>query len=173
MAPAYWPIAWPSPDLVAITVRTGRESFLELDERTSSPGDGLMLADPEGAQRFSYEVLEKPSMMREVRHDVVTGMQTIAHRAESGRVRYANGLETHSTSFDEYSIREGDPCSASVECQRSYIMERGDWQIRIEASGKMHCSREQFHVSSRLDAYEGSTRVFDRHWDASIPRDLV
>ena len=32
---------------------------------------------------------------------------------------------------------------------------------------------ESFHVTNRLDAYEGQTQMFAKTWSCTIPRDLV
>jgi len=174
VAPAYWPMGWPSPELVTISIRTGQESTLELDKRSSLPGDDFIgFPQPEGAERLPYEVLKRPSVTREVQQDLLSDMHTITHHSDLAHLRLANGMETSGESSDEYSIREGDPCSASVECQRSHIMERDDWRIRITARSKMHCSPDHFYVSSQLVAYEGDSKVSDRSWDVCIPRDLV
>ena len=37
----------------------------------------------------------------------------------------------------------------------------------------MTSTATEFHVTQRLDAYEGDERVFTRTWELSFPRDLV
>ena len=33
--------------------------------------------------------------------------------------------------------------------------------------------RDAFHVTGRIEAYEGGEKVFEKAWDEQVPRDLV
>jgi len=111
--------------------------------------------------------------VREIKRDIISGLQTIEHRSNYGRVRLDNGLETDGSSLDVYSIIEGDPTSASVRCERSFAMARDRWRVRIEANSKMTSTHDHFHVISTLEAFEGDSRFCKREWAITIPRDLV
>jgi hypothetical protein len=45
--------------------------------------------------------------------------------------------------------------------------------VRIESSAAMTASAADFHLTARLEAYEGEDRIFTRDWDTRIPRDKV
>jgi putative CocE/NonD family hydrolase len=175
IAPAYWPFSWPSPEPVTIRLRTGEGSRLVLPVRFPQSGDGLLAGfqEPEGSRPIKYETLEKPGTVREIKRDIISGLQTIEHRSNYGRVRLDNGLETDGSSLDVYSIIEGDPTSASVRCERSFTMARDRWRVRIEANSKMTSTHDHFHVISTLEAFEGDLRFCKREWAITIPRDLV
>jgi hypothetical protein len=70
-----------------------------------------------------------------------------------------------------FSIVDGDPLSARVECERSIRIGRGTWQTRIEVRASMTADAEAFHVTATLDVYEGSKPVITRAHAARIPRD--
>ena len=77
------------------------------------------------------------------------------------------------TNVTTYRIREGDPLSAEVHVRCMSALGRGDWRTRVEATSTMTASAEAFLVTTRVEAYEGEHRVFERSTARSIPRDLV
>ncbi|MBW2622764.1 MAG: hypothetical protein JRD68_07640 [Deltaproteobacteria bacterium] len=175
LAPAYWPLSWPSPEPVTISLRTGQESRLILPVRLPRAEDGR-IADfqgPEGARPMEHETLEKPGMTREIKQDIVSGLRTIEHSSTYGRVRLKNNMETDGSSLDVYTINDHDPCSAAVRCERTYTMTRGKWRTRVEVSSRMTSTRGHFRVISTLEAFKGDSRICHCEWDFEIPRDLV
>ena len=79
----------------------------------------------------------------------------------------------HDTNVTTYRITDGDPLSAEVHVRCMSALGRGAWQTRVETDSRMTSSATAFHVTQRLDAYEGDERVFTRTWEFSFPRDLV
>jgi pimeloyl-ACP methyl ester carboxylesterase len=104
------------------------------------------LGSPEGAPPLDYEVVD-------------------------GRLKLPDGLESWAQNRDEHSL-ESDPLSARVDCHRLYGLERDDWQTHVEIDAHMTCDADRFHVETRLQAYEGDTRVHERAWNSSTPRNL-
>lgn len=92
-------------------------------------------------------------------------------RAFWGSRRVPNGIEYRDRDPVRFSIVEGDPLSARVECERSIRIGRGEWQTRIEVRAHITADAEAFHVTATLDAYEGLGPVFTRAHAARIPRD--
>ncbi|MBL8338875.1 MAG: hypothetical protein JNM97_19075, partial [Rhodoferax sp.] len=50
---------------------------------------------------------------------------------------------------------------------------RGDWKVRTETHSAMTASKTHFHVTGRLEAYEGDALVLTRSWDKKIKRQLL
>jgi hypothetical protein len=63
--------------------------------------------------------------------------------------------------------------SAVADMRRTITVERRDWQVRAETTMRMTCTREAFHLTASLRAFEGEDEVCARDWDSTIPRDLV
>ena len=82
-------------------------------------------------------------------------------------------LQTSDTSHTVYSIREGDPLSAAVRFHATSGMARGDWSMRSEVTSAMTSDAEAFHVTTLLEVYERSARIFARTWTHRFPRDGV
>ena len=90
-----------------------------------------------------------------------------------GRTRLPNGLEVEDSNRTTFSIVEGDPLSARVECRTAGGIGRGDWQTRCETESVMTCDADRFLVTVVVRAFEGEACAFARTWTYTFPRDLV
>jgi putative CocE/NonD family hydrolase len=176
LSPTHWPLIWPSPRPVTITLLAGEASQLILPIRPSQPEDSQLppFGPAEGAPPLVIEFLRKDHMGRHRRVDIVTGKTEIQNLFDFGRIRFSdNGLEVEDVTSDTYTIYEGDPLSFSVRCQRLLAYQRGTRQVRLETDSTMTADAATFYVTNLLEAYEGATRVFTKSWTFKIPRDLV
>jgi hypothetical protein len=176
VSPTYWPHAWPSPEAVTLTLFTGVDCWLALPTRTPRPEDAELppFAPPETAPLLAHELLRSGSTRRAVHHDPIEGVYRLVEHSDGGRRRLLDsGLEFEADATNTFTIVEGEPLSASVRCERSITVARGDWHTRVETTSLMSADAEQFHVTNVLDAYKGHTRVFTKRWSHSVPRDLV
>ena len=94
-------------------------------------------------------------------------------RIDDGRNRLSNGIIYDSVITNIFSIVEGQPTSASVQCKRQIEISRGDWETRVETSSVMTSDKDYFHLTNILDAYEGQVRVFTKSWTRKIRREMV
>ena len=177
ISPTYWPLAWPSPEPVTLTVHTGEASLLRLPiapPDAIQPQDHAPFGEPESAAPMEIEQRRHGEINRYVHQDINRETTELTVYEDYGRHRLVDAdLELESIQSDTYAINEGEPQSAKVTCERTLHLERGDWRIRIETTSVMTGDGEHFHLTNVLDAYEGDTRVFTKTWDASIPRDHV
>ena len=108
----------------------------------------------------------------EIARDVVTGIHTLVmSRALAGSRRFPDGITYRDRDPVRFSIVEGDPLSARVECERTIAIGRDAWQTRVEMRAGMSADAEAFHVTGTLDIYEGNRLVASRAHAARIPRD--
>ena len=82
-------------------------------------------------------------------------------------------MSTWSCGRESYSILPGDPLSARQECHWSEERSRGDWKLRTETYSAMTATKTHWHVTGRLEAYEGERKILTREWDQRIKRRLV
>jgi hypothetical protein len=123
---------------------------------------------------LATEEIRTASRKRTIEHEVIEDSFTLTHRVDNGRFRFVeDGLETEDLSCDSLSLNEDKPLSLKVCCGRTAGIGRGDWQTRVEASGTMSATSENFHVTSRLEVFEGDQRFFFRTWDFKVPREVV
>jgi hypothetical protein len=169
---AYWPLAWPSPEPVTVTLLPGGSSALHLPERPERPEDadlrpyGPPLADPPAPIRQDPGTSE-----RTVEHDPASGRIQITLRGDDGEFTdLTDGSYRRAGSVDRFTLTEGDPASALVECERTEEIGRGDWRTRVVTYSRMTGDATSFSVGNSLTGYEGDERVFHRTWNATIPR---
>ena len=178
---SYWPVAWPSPEPVTLTVVTGA-SVLELPVRPPDPQDRLLspLGEPERAPSPKPTELRPMPAHRTITHDPATNetVYTVSdeggesHQAALARVDAIN-LEVGHRMLKRFRIGEVDSLSARAEVVQTTVFKRSTWSVRIETRTCFSASVDAFNLQATLDAYEGQTCVFSKEWDCSLPRDMV
>jgi uncharacterized protein len=170
VSPTYWPWAWPSPEPVTLTVYTGGDSRLEVPVRPPRNEDRPSLpfaspVEPNGANGLSS---------RTATHDRETGRRTIVLDRIRGRRRVRDdGLEVDGSQQDVFTIVEGDPLSAAVECERMLRMTRDGWSAYVETRSTMSADAEVFRLTNRVEAFENGERIYSRERSLDVPRELV
>jgi hypothetical protein len=170
VSPTYWPWAWPSPEPVTLTIHTGGESRLQLPARPPREGDsaGVAFAKPPAADGSNG------ASSGTVTRDERTGRRTIALERSRGRRRAReDGLEVEGTQQDTFSIVDGDPLSATVECRRRMEMHREGWSARVETHSSMSADAEFFRLVNLVEAFENDERIYVRERSFQVPRDLT
>ncbi|HVS66170.1 MAG TPA: CocE/NonD family hydrolase [Thermoanaerobaculia bacterium] len=176
LAPSYWPIVWPAPELVTLTVLAGPGCRLRLPRRAPRREDDELapFGPAEGAPRIARVLLRPGSRDRRLVLDDATRRQTLETGSDSGHVRWLSlELETERVGHDIHSIVEGDPLSARVTCSRRFELRRGDWRVRGETESDMTCDAERFHVTNVVRAWEGERQVHERERRFDVDRLLV
>ena len=170
LSTSLWPLAWPSPRPVTMTLFTG-ESRLDLPERAATDDAAPpAFLEPEEAPLSGYEQLEEDISEIVVDSDPATGrIESVWD--ESGRFRLVDGLVHGYLGRDTYAIVEGDPLSAEATSSWEFASEREGWQARVVAQSRLRSDEQDFHVTCSLDAYAGDEHVATRVWEQTIPRD--
>ncbi|MEQ9256269.1 MAG: CocE/NonD family hydrolase [Alphaproteobacteria bacterium] len=170
----YWPIAWPSPEPVALTLYGGK-SEVRLPVRPADPAldDSLEpFAQPEAVAQNAHVALRTPEPFHRTEFNSVTGETRYIRRRDRGRTRHLDvDLEEDVGGYLTHSIFEGDAQSASSEAEQTHRFLRGEWDVRTSIRSHLTATSEDFLLRASVDAYEGETRVFSRTWNVRVPRD--
>ncbi|MFW6009939.1 MAG: CocE/NonD family hydrolase C-terminal non-catalytic domain-containing protein, partial [Actinomycetota bacterium] len=173
---SYWPVAWPSPTPVRLTVAPA-QSRLRLPVREPRPSEEAALRPfdpPEGSQPPATTQLVPRDYGWWVVHDLVSCETDVETRKDEGAYRLEGiGLDVHSRTTERYSFHDDDPTSARGEVHSVRRFERGDWRVDTITHTVLSCTETDFRIRATLDAYEGETRVAAHSWDTTIPRQLV
>jgi predicted acyl esterase len=175
LSPTYWPYAWPSPSAATLTIRMGGDSFVDLPVRAARSGEPepAPFGEPEIAPPLeSYESTEGAGDRR-ITHDAATGRWAVDVGLGFGSVTLADGQTYSERGGDTFSIVEGDPLSAKADSAWTIAIGRGEWQTRVETQSTVSGDAGSFHVTNRVDGYEGNARIFSKTWTRRIPRDHV
>jgi hypothetical protein len=167
----YWPLIWPSPEPVTLTLATGKSALvLPVRPRVRdevSPKFKL----PESAPAFKRTALAPGGRNRVIRTDLGTGETVVEIIDSSGRNRYDDiDLVAEARSTERYSVTEDDPLAATAEVTWTWEFERKDWRIRTETRTHVSCTRRDFVVRAHIEAYEGDDKVFERDFEEKVRR---
>jgi hypothetical protein len=187
IATGYWPMAWPSPERVTLSVFPG-ESALELPVRPAAPEDGTLrpFAEPEQAPGLPHTPLRPARFRRTVERDLLGGAPTTTQTIVADGGEFEGAALTHVDDIElevgtmvlrRYRITEGDPLSAHAEVRHRTAFrrtgEQGDWRVRVETETELTADRKSFRIRAQLRGYEDGEQVFHRVWDRRVPRKLV
>ena len=181
LSTAYWPVIWPAPEPVTVTVFTGASQLL-LPVRHPSPGDSRLptLPKPAAAPVSAVSIVRDGKLERSVSIDQVTGR--VNHRmyvdggtfGPTGKIRLEMpGVEISHVSERNYSIHPDDPNSAHASMSQTCEIGRGEWRTRIETYAEMTSTPTTFELNAWVEAFEGDTSVCRKEWRTSIPRQLL
>jgi putative CocE/NonD family hydrolase len=176
ISPTFARHAWPSPESVQLSLFTGEGCRLRLPVRAPQATDHELpeFLPPEISQPLALDHVRPTRRMHTVTQDQVGGWTTLILGNDEGRVRFKdNGLETDFCSTDTLKVREGDPLSTEQHIHTTTEFQRADWRIRVETDSVMTADATHFHLSNKMDAFEGDERVFTKSWKKSIARDHV
>lgn len=171
---SYWPMIWPAPERVTIEVTTG-ESRLTLPRRPRRDGEISPVFEPaETAPPLRQETLRESSNKRTVTRDVESGRVEIHIEDDFGKHRnLEHGLVTGGVGRETHEIHPDDPLSARATTHWTRELERGDWKVRTQTFSAMWCDATHFHLSGRIEAYEGEDLIFERDFSESVERNGI
>jgi putative CocE/NonD family hydrolase len=176
---ACWPLLWPSPEPVKLTVFTERSTFA-LPVRPPDPSDAELRSfdPPEQARSSEWTPITKGEHERHIETDPLT--DDLVARTRSGfdehgrvalsRLEVAGNIEGGDATVTETRIHPEDPLRARASMLQRTELGRGAWRVAIETDIQIACTKTDFVVVARLDAWEGDDSVFHRAWDERVPR---
>ena len=171
----YWPMIWPSPEVVTLTL-FGGSGTLTLPVRRMGADEPTLgaFAGPEEAPAMRLTQVEPAQSSNTVSRDVTTGRVEVRSERGSGHYRIDDhGLVFARDTSERMAITEGDPLSAETEMAVRTSMGRDGFQIRIDARTRLRATKDTFILTADLDVWEGKERVLAKNWNCLIPRDLV
>ena len=174
LSTSYWPLAWPPPKPVLLTVHEGSSS-LTLPVRPTREPDHLPqrpFGEPEGAPSLASTQLTAPEQRWDVKRDLVGYHSELEIVKDRGMVRLDDiVLDTGLRAYERYSAVADDFTSVSGETAWTMRFQRDNWDVRVETRTVLRCSESEFFVDATLDGFENDRRVFSRTWNETLPRD--
>jgi uncharacterized protein len=173
LSTAYWPIVWPSPEPVTLTVATG-VSHLDLPVRPEHPEDSKVrpFEPAENAPALRKTSLRQGTSAFTITRDLKSGDVEIYRLQDDGLTQvdafnWTYGVRAERT----YRINPEDPLSARAETTWRKEYRRGDFHIAVETHAAMSVTRTELVLTGKLVAREGDGVPFSREWSYRIPRD--
>ncbi len=166
----YWPMVWPAPHQATLTVRLAG-SALHLPVRQAGQ-NRIATPAPPPLPDTTFKTLRAPSNSRTC--EQANGRTAIEIHDDLGRViDTSNGLVTDSRAHHYYDISPGDPLSAVTGADWVFETARDDWSARVETATEMTSDATHFHLKASVRAFSDGERVFEKHWNKKIARNLV
>lgn len=181
LSTCYWPMIWPTPAPVVLTVRTG-DAWLDLPVRPRREADaGLRpFEPPEAAQGSGYKKVRPIGFRRGIEIDLAANEMVYTLEGDGGEFGGASlariddiNLELGYRQMKRYRILENDPLSAETEFTQTAVLQREDWRIRVDCRTRLSATAEMFQFTGDLEAWEGDEPFLARRWTLSIPRRLL
>lgn len=165
---SYWPFCWPESQPVTLTFSGGTLSlpWLEVGQGTQVDFD-----PPVEMEKRRYQELKPGHERKEWHHDPKTDRHVLEIVGDHGRkMDVGSGLITQSAVSEKWEVTRDDPTSAQVEIIWTRSLGRDDWEVSSKVTTHMRGEAENFVVDQHVEAFEGPTKVFDRHYSDTIPR---
>jgi putative CocE/NonD family hydrolase len=173
---SYWPLAWPPPEPVRLTIRTG-SSALTLPRRpVPDREDDLAapVAEPEGSPAVEVSQLVPEEHEWRVSRDLVDYTSRLDVVKDLGVVRFEDiDLDVTRRSEEAYASVADQLDSVRGETDWAMTFRRDGWNATATTRTVLTCTPTDFIVHAQLDAFEGERRVCSLNWDRTIARDLV
>ena len=168
---SYWPMVWPSPEPVTLTLLGGH---IDLPERPGGGGDEARFKEPEAARPWNVQTVRPPSHSRKAERDAATGAVSLSISDDFGEMRDADhGLASGGIGRERWTIHPDDPLSARAVTHWTSTLSRDGWSLRTETFSSMRSDKDKFYLTGRIEAYEGDSLVFERDFREEVPRDHI
>lgn len=175
LSTSYWPLAWPPPKPVQLTIYTGRSSFL-LPLRPAQESDAHLrpFEEPEGAEPLKLSPIRPREEVWQVTKNLGRDISKLEVLLDTGTILYEDiDLRISSRTLETYTYVTDEYNSLSGETLWDRRFRRGKWDVRTVTRTRLTSNETSFHIYAELDAWEGPSRVYSHSWDTVIPRDLV
>jgi uncharacterized protein len=170
LATAYWPFVWPSASAVTLTLHSGS---LQLPVVTGALGDWTP-PPAETAKPWAHRVLRAGHKARRAERDLIAGTHALVVEDDGGDVENLDhGLVTGETMSERWQVRADDPLSAVATHTWEQRLSRGDWRVRTHVTATQTCTATHLRIVALLQAWEGDTLVFTRHFDDQVSREFI
>lgn len=179
LSTGYWPMIWPTPEAVTLTVRTG-SGWLDLPVRPPRNADAQLpeFGPPLAAPGVRHRKLQHLDMRRTIEIDLTTN--EMIYTLEAGEFPGAAlarieeiDLDLGYTQMKRYRILEDDPLSAATEFAQSAVLRREGWSVRIDCRTRLTATAQAFQFTGDLEVFENDAPFAARRWTLSIPRKLL
>lgn len=174
---SYWPLAWPSPEPVMLTVHPGEHTRVLLPVRAHGAASGPEPApfeEPEGTTPIGTRQLTPGEQRWDIAHDLVNYRSSLNVVKDLGTVLIEDiDLELVRRAVENYSWVANDYDSVRGETVWTMGFRRGEWSVETTTRTVLTSTATHFHLHATLDAYEGGARVASKIYSSEIPRDHV
>ncbi len=168
---SYWPMVWPEPALVRLTVLAGDVSLpmrspIQLDSQQPAFGSA------DGADPMPVESLRPPALKRE--RCLEAGVLNCSSEVDGGEIRFGSGWTIGQRSEDLFQVSVDQPLTAVIRCNREFTQGDAQRNLRSHVTAEMTCDATHFIVKQKVQVYEDVAQarelLRERNWHKRLPR---
>ena len=168
---ACWPLIWPSPEAVTLTLTGGA---LSLPVHAGPGAEEWVPPEPVASPPLKQNLIEPGHAARRIERDLLTGTVTLVVEEQGPLVENEeHGLVTRESMTERWTIHPDDPASAHVRIEWEQRLARENWSVRTEGFAEMRSAGDDFLMTGQVVAHEGSHEVLRRDWHETVPRRFV
>ncbi|HWM37411.1 MAG TPA: CocE/NonD family hydrolase [Streptomyces sp.] len=176
LSTSYWPLAWPPPKPVLLSVHAGASTLTLPVRPASEAGEfhGRPFEEPEGTPPIETDQVTPVESRWEVRRDLVDYNSALEIVKDRGTLHFEDiDLDVGRCTYERYASVADDFESVSGESAWTMSFARDEWNVRTETRTVLRSTETEFVLNATLDGYEGDRRVFSRTWNERVPRDHI
>lgn len=172
---SHWPVIWPAPKKVTLTVYTGSSRLiLPIRVPRASDADLAPFEPPELAPAFPVTEIVPESGSRSVTENIATGEVTVTTLKNWGTYKLdLIGVETFGQLEEIYTINHDDPLSAKVHILGATGFATADVRVEIRTDMTMSATETDWLLDNRVEAIEDGKIVYERKFVKTIPRNFL
>ena len=170
---AYWPMVWPSPATVNLSIATDN-SAINLPVRRTDSDDVLDFSIPEIAPMGKFRSIEPPFNSLTVSRDLAEGVWN-QKLVEDHGIAYidAINLDVGDGLTCEFSIQDDDPLSATAVWNWHTLRRRKGWDLNIQTRTCLRSTATEFLIDTSVVATQSDEEVFRKNWNQRLQRNGV
>jgi uncharacterized protein len=172
-----WPTVWPAQDQATLTIRTGEAALILPVRRPRREDAALAFAPASMGETGAVTSLAIPRAERSFGLDLIGGTAHLVVEGDASGNAPRRHEEIGTTLAHklrrEFSVRDGEPDSASQAVSQTYTLDCDGMEFRVEAEARMTATREAFEITARVRAFQDGALIAERDFSESVPRRLV
>lgn len=170
ISPTYWPQIWPDNEIVNLTVDFSHSELL-LPVINDFNEVRLKYEQSETAAPLEKEIIRDGYRTRNVIKKLTTDEWVLDDFSDEGlRTLTDSNITYGSTNRNVYTIKEGDPLSAKVECDWTVQVKDSDIDTNVVTKSVMSCDADNYYLYNEMTGYSNNEQCFYKTWNKTVPR---
>lgn len=170
ISPTYWPQIWPDKEIVNLIVDFSHSELL-LPVINDFNELRLKYEQSETAAPLEKEIIRDGYRTRNVIKKLTTDEWVLDDFSDEGlRTLTETNITYGSTNHNVYTIKEGDPLSAKVECDWTVQVKDSDIDTNVVTKSVMSCDADNYYLYNEMTGYSNNEQCFYKTWNKTVPR---
>lgn len=170
ISPTYWPQIWPDKEIVNLIVDFSHSELL-LPVINDFNEVRLKYEQSETAAPLEKEIIRDGYRTRNIIKKLTTDEWVLDDFSDEGlRTLTDSNITYGSTNRNVYTIKEGDPLSAKVECDWTVQVKDSDIDTNVVTKSVMSCDTDNYYLYNEMTGYSNNEQCFYKTWEKTVPR---